>query len=106
MWISLNITREIKKMMKRPPHPGRGLREVVTASGWTISEVARRMGVSRQTLSQLLNEHAGISPSMALALENIGWSNAEFWLRVQSGYDLAHEKLQCENEAKYLKSSL
>ena len=64
------------------------------------------MGVSRQTLSRLLNGHAGISPSMALALENIGWSNAEFWMRVQSGYDLAQERLRCENDEKNLKLSL
>lgn len=82
--------------MKNPPHPGRGLREIVEASGWTISETARRMGVTRQSLSRLLNGHAGISPSMALALESIGWSNAEFWMRVQASYDLAQEKLRRE----------
>ena len=65
-------------MMKNPPHPGRDLREVVEASGWTISKTARRMGVPRQTLSRLLNEHSGISPTIALALESIGWSNVEF----------------------------
>lgn len=86
-------------MMKNPPHPGRGLREIVESAGWTISEAAQRMGVPRQTLSRLLNGHIGISPKMALALESVGWSNAEFWMRVQASYDLAQEKLRREKAA-------
>lgn len=76
-------------MMKNPAHPGECLKEMVEESGWSIKETAKRMNVSRTTLSRLLNGQAKISPSIALALEGIGWSNAEFWLRVQSSYDLA-----------------
>lgn len=43
-------------------------------------------------MSRLLNGRSSITPRVALALEEIGWSNAEFWLRVQSGYDLARER--------------
>ena len=47
------------------------------------------MGVSRNTVSRLLNGHCRISPNVALALESIGWSNADFWMRLQAEYDLA-----------------
>ena len=57
--------------------------------GWTTQEFADRLGVSRNTVSRLLNGHCGISPNVALALERIGWSNADFWMRLQAEYDLA-----------------
>ncbi len=60
--------------------------------GWTVTECAVRMGVSQNTMFRLLNGRCGISPSMALALERIGWSNAEFWMRRQAQYDLAQER--------------
>ena len=44
------------------------------------------IGVTRNTLSQLLNGHAGVSPTMALALERIGWSDAEHWVRMQGSF--------------------
>ena len=82
--------------MYNPAHPGAVLRNSVEASGWTVAECARRMGVARNTLSRLLNEHIGISPAMALGLERIGWSNATFWTRLQAAYDLAQERLRQE----------
>lgn len=83
-----------------PAHPGAILRDSVEEAGWTVTECARKLGVARNTLSRLLNEHIGISPAMALGLERIGWSNADFWMRVQGGYDLAQERLQQEAAAK------
>ena len=53
--------------------------------------------MTRGTLSRLLNEHGGISPAMALALERIGWSNADYWMRLQASHDLARER--CEQAA-------
>ncbi len=47
------------------------------------------LGVARHTLSRVLNGHAAISPEMAIRLEMVGWSNAEFWLRRQASFDLA-----------------
>lgn len=58
----------------------------------TVTEAARRLGVARQTLSRVLNGHAGIS-QMAIRLEKIGWSNAGFWMRRQAAYDLAQARL-------------
>ena len=50
------------------------------------------LGVARHTLSRVLNGHAGISPKMAIRLEKVGWSYAEFWLRRQTSYDLAQTR--------------
>ncbi len=75
--------------MTDPPHPGRGVREnCLEPLGLSVTEAARRLGVARHTLSRVLNGHAGISPEMAIRLEKAGWSNAEFWLRRQTAYDL------------------
>ena len=77
-------------MTKRNPvHPGKILKDPLTEVGWTTQEFADSLGVSRNTVSRLLNGHCKISPSVALALESIGWSNADFWMRLQAEYDLA-----------------
>ena len=75
--------------MINPPHPGRSIREnCLEPLGLSVTEAARVLGVARHTLSRVLNGHAAISPEMALRLEKAGWSNAEFWLRRQTTYDL------------------
>ena len=60
--------------MCNPPHPGEIVRDCMEAENWTVTECARRLGVARHTLSRLLNAHTVISPSMALALERLGWN--------------------------------
>ena len=75
--------------MNNPPHPGGGLRYDIEAMGWTVAEGARRLGLSRATLSRVLNGKQAITPAIALALEQIGWSDAETWQRLQAAYDLA-----------------
>ncbi len=72
-----------------PTHPSASLRDSMKAAGWSVNEFAARLGVSRNTASQLLNGRSGITPAVALALENIGWSDADFWMRRQANYDLA-----------------
>ena len=78
--------------MYTPSHPGALIRDSMEAEGWTVTECAERLCVARHTLSRLLNGHAGVSPAMALALERIGWSDAEHWMRMQGSYDLAQER--------------
>lgn len=78
--------------MLNPSHPGPMIRESLEAVGWTVTECAERLGVARESLSRVLNGNAAVSPRLALALERIGWSNAEHWLRVKTGYDLAQER--------------
>ncbi len=79
--------------MKNPPHPGRSIQEnCLEPLGLSISDAARGLGVARHTLSRVVNGHAAISPEMAIRLEKAGWSNAEFWLRRQTAYDLAQAR--------------
>ena len=82
--------------MLNPSHPGPMIRDSIEASGWTVTECAKRLGVTRNNLSRLLNGRIGISPTMALALERIGWSNADHWMRLQAGYELAQERRKQE----------
>lgn len=75
-----------------PTHPGVSIKEGCLGDELTVTEAARRLGVGRHTLSRVLNGHAGISPAMALRLEKVGWSTAEFWIRRQADYDLARAR--------------
>ena len=76
--------------MNNPPHPGRSIKEnCLDPLGLSVTEGAKMLGVARHTLSRVLNGHASISPDMAIRLEKAGWSNAEFWLRRQTSYNLA-----------------
>ena len=79
-------------MMKNPVHPGELIREDVLAElHLTVSDAAARLGVSRVTLSRVVNGRAGISPNLAVRLERAGAGTARAWLAMQSNYDLAHE---------------
>ena len=89
---SIDLESEIKAM-KNPPHPGRSIKEnCLDPLGLNVTEAAKVLGMARHTLSRVLNGHAGISPEMAIRLEKAGWSNAEFWLRRQTSYDLAQAR--------------
>lgn len=75
--------------MHNPPHPGEVLRELcLTPLGLSVSEAARALGVSRKTLSAILNGRAGISPEMAIRLSIAFDTSAESWLNQQTQYDL------------------
>ncbi|KAA8731018.1 HigA family addiction module antidote protein [Acinetobacter qingfengensis] len=87
--------------MFNPPHPGETLREdVLPALNLTVTEAAAQLGVSRVTLSRVLNGMSAISPEMALRLEEwLGVENggrADLWLSMQTNYDLwkARERVQ------------
>ena len=73
--------------MHNPAHPGDVLREYLP-EGVTIGEVAKRLGVTRQALSALLNGRAGVSAPMALRLEGALGTSAEMWLNMQTSHDL------------------
>lgn len=76
--------------MKNPPHPGGFvLRECIEPLGLSITEAAEALGVSRKTLSELVNEKCGISPEMAVRLAKVFGGTAEGWLIQQAQYDLA-----------------
>ncbi len=76
--------------MLNPPHPGRIVRqECIEALGLSVTEAAKVLDVTRQTLNNLVNEKAAISPKMAIRLEKAFGSTADTWLRMQMAYDLA-----------------
>ncbi|MCA9840274.1 MAG: HigA family addiction module antidote protein [Trueperaceae bacterium] len=75
--------------MFNPPHPGEVLRELcIEPLGLTVTEAAEALGVSRKTLSALLNGRSGISPEMAIRLSKAFDTSAESWLNQQMHYDL------------------
>lgn len=75
--------------MYNPPHPGEILRELCLAPlDLSISDAAKALGVSRKTLSAILNRRAGISPEMAIRLSMAFDTSAESWLNQQTQYDL------------------
>jgi len=79
--------------MHNPPHPGKIIREdCLKPLGLSVTAAAEWLGVSRQSLSELLNGRNGVSAEMAIRLEKAGWSNAETWLGVQAAHDLWHAK--------------
>ena len=79
--------------MINPPHPGRSIREnCLDPLGLSVTEAAKVLGVARHSLSRVLNGHAAVSVEMAIRLEKVGWSTAEFWLRRQTAYDLARAR--------------
>ena len=77
--------------MHNPPHPGEIVRELcLKPLGLTVTRAARALGVSRKTLSGILNGSAGISPEMAVRLSLAFGTTAESWLNQQTQYDLWH----------------
>ena len=77
----------------KPVHPGEILREdVLPALGIKISEAARQLGVSRQTLHRILAETHSITPEMALRLGKFCGNGPGLWLRMQQRYDLWRAK--------------
>ena len=76
--------------MKKPPHPGRIVRqECLQPLGLTVKEAAKRLGVTRQALNNLVNGKSGISPEMSIRLSKAFGSSPEVWLGLQMEYDLA-----------------
>ncbi len=79
--------------MHNPAHPGEVLREYLP-EGMSVTEAATHLGVSRQTLSSVLNGRAGISADMALRLAEALSTSAEMWLAMQTAHDLWHARQQ------------
>lgn len=76
--------------MKNPPHPGGVvLRQCIEPLGLTITDAAAALGVTRTTLSELVNAKRGISPEMAIRLSKAFGGTADGWLIQQVQYDLA-----------------
>jgi antitoxin HigA-1 len=75
--------------MHNPAHPGEVLADTVLGDGGlTVSDFARRLGVSRVALSRVANGRAAVSADMALRLADALGGSAESWLQMQAAYDL------------------
>ncbi len=75
--------------MHNPPHPGEIIKEFcLEPLELTVTKAAESLGVTRKTLSMLLNGKSGISPEMALRLSKVFGRTPEGWLRLQLQYDL------------------
>lgn len=76
-------------MQRKPTHPGEMLREdFIPDYGLTVTGLAEAIGVSRQSVNELLRERRGVSPEMALRLGRFFGNSPEFWLNAQLAVDL------------------
>lgn len=81
----------MRRIQRKPNHPGCILREdYIKPLKITITEMASRLGVSRKTLSKILNEKGSVTPDMALRLSQALSTTPELWLNLQKNYDLWH----------------
>jgi len=90
----------VKRPLKRPPvHPGEILREdVLPALKLSVTETARKLGVSRQQLHRVLACTHPITTDMALRIGRFAGNGPELWLRMQQAYDLWHGERRMEEE--------
>ncbi len=94
--MSIQNTR-IRKI--RPPHPGELLREdFLPDYGISVTQFAKAIGVSRQTVNELLRERRAVSSEMALRLSRIFGNTPEFWLNAQQAVDLWDAERKIETE--------
>ncbi len=77
----------------RPPHPGQFIRlEILDPLGLSVTQAAKVIGVTRPTLSALLNERASLSPEMALRIEKAFGPKMDTLLRMQTAYEIAQAR--------------
>ncbi len=97
----------IPNIMKReipPSHPGEMLREdFVPDYGLTTASLSDALGVSRQTVNEILRERRSISPMMALRLSRLFGNSPEFWLNAQNAWDIWDAEQQHELELKRIR---
>jgi addiction module HigA family antidote len=88
----------------RPTHPGEMLREdFIPDYGLTVSGLAETLGVSRQTMNELLREHRSLTPLMALRLSRLFGNSPEFWLNAQRAVDLWDAQNSNRDEIKRIR---
>lgn len=85
-------------MIHEPLHPGIIIKDVlIDSTGLTISEAAESLGITRTTLSRILNQHSGLSPEMAFRLSKFLDTSIEMWVNLQVQYDIWNVKKQAKN---------
>ncbi len=92
------------RMQRKPTHPGEMLREdFMPDYGLTVSKLAESLGVSRQSVNELLREHRSVSPEMALRLARLFGNSPEFWLNAQRAIDLWAAAQSVKEEVERIK---
>ena len=96
-----------QRRLERPPtHPGEVLREdVLPAMNLSVSEAARRLGVSRQQLHRILGCTHPITVEMALRISRLVGNGASIWLRMQQNHDLWYAEQELKDELEGIKSA-
>lgn len=96
--------KNIQERKIKPTHPGEMLREdFMPDFGLTTSELAKALGVSRQTVNEVLRERRAISPSMALRLSKLFGNTPEFWLNAQRALDLWNAEKDFQKDLELIK---
>jgi antitoxin HigA-1 len=80
---------EAAMAMKNPGHPGAHVKEELAFLGWSVTEAARALGVTRQHLNNVISGRSAVTPDMAMRLEKGIGSTADTWLRMQVAHDIA-----------------
>lgn len=92
------------RMTRRPTHPGEMVREdFLPDYGLTVSGLAKAIGVSRQTINELLRERRAVSPEMALRFSRLFGNSPEFWLNAQRAVDLWEANQAISDEVQRIK---
>ena len=85
----MSETRETLVITRKPTHPGEILREeFIPGCGLSVAQLAKRIGVSRQSINELVRERRAVSPDMALRLARLFGTSAEYWSNLQRNVDL------------------
>lgn len=91
-------------MKRKPTHPGEMLREdFLPDYGLSVTGLAEALGVSRQSINELLRERRAVSPEMALRLARLFGNSPEFWLRAQQAIDLWQAAEAIKDEIQRIK---
>ena len=91
-------------MERRPTHPGEVLREdFMPDYDLTVTNLAEALGVSRQTVNELLRERRALSPEMALRLSALFGNSPEFWLNLQRAVDLWDAQAAVKDDVRRIK---
>ena len=79
--------------MFNPYHLGVIIADSMEGEGWDLAHLARQLNYDIRFLSRVVNGEIGVDENLANALEKIGWSTADHWMRMQASYELAQERL-------------
>ena len=93
-----------RTLQRRPVHPGEILREdFMPDYDLNVTGLASALGVSRQSVNELLRERRALSPEMALRLAKLFGNPAEFWLNLQRAVDLYEARAAIKDDVRHIK---